>query len=278
MTNTNRKFGIEIELFLGQMDGYWHGVGVTSSHNVPINEYDGQQFDWNPRVRRQIDVELVDGWAFHLDGSCGFEVVSPPTNSMDTIKTQVAKLLESGMPISFRRTGLHIHVDAGDYELDNLLTIGRFCRSFDRAIFSYMGKGRQNTEYARFMAMDNKKLQACAASVHRANKVNKGARDTIQRYKALNLDAFGRHGTIEFRYSEGTLDLTKMEAMVHLYVGIVNWCKANMWGSIKMPSKLSEKRLFLLDLVGVPEPFRSKLLSAANIHPVTKKPVEVQIK
>jgi hypothetical protein len=275
MEDFARKFGVEIELWVGRIDETnWMSISKQQPKTITITHWAGSQFAYTPsKVKDFYHVRLHDGWVFHLDASCNFEVVSPPIQSMDSVRKQVEAIVASRMPIAFKNTGLHIHVDAGDYGFDELLNIGRFCRSFDRAIFSFMNPGRTNGRFCRFMAMNDERIRQSAKIVVQAMR---GSAENIGRYKGLNLDAFAKHRTVEFRYSEGTLDLLKIESLTRLYIGIVNWCKANRFGSLEMPKKLADKRRFLLDLVGVDGDYRAKLLEATNIHPVTAEKVLVK--
>jgi hypothetical protein len=79
------------------------------------------------------------------------------------------------------------------------------------------------------------------------------------RYRGCNITSYDKHGTVEYRYSEGIMDYDKIRALVDLFVNITEYAathKGNI--KVKSPRKKEEKRRFLLKLVGVtPETFNT---------------------
>ena len=104
--------------------------------------------------------------------------------------------------------------------------------------------------------MSNKKLNA----TYKSNQKFSGSGGA--RYVGCNITSYDKHGTIEFRYSEGTGDYDKIRALVDLFTKITDFV-ANNKGNIrrKSPRTTEKKRIFLLDLIGVTVENQTKLLN-----------------
>ena len=233
---TSRTFGVEIE-----MNGSFGRI-----YGKP---------DWveggNRNNRKKI--HLQPGWKCVEDGSCGSEFVSPPLCDTLPIERQIGDILLSGFDVKFEKAGLHVHVGAHDLTRHNCLELAQFCRHYERAIYSFVHPKRMKDEYCRPFWMSNADMNS---SYNPETKLTNG-----NRYRGCNITSYDKHGTIEYRYSESTIDYAKIKALVDLFVKITDYV-ANNKGNLrcKSPRKLKEKRIFLLDLVGVLPESRKKLI------------------
>ncbi len=237
---TSRPFGVEIELkgYLRQNENRpgW----VTSRRNY------GHYGDI-------IEVQLAPGWKFTPDMSCGIEFVSPPIVDTSPIFKQLKYITDSGLDIDFRRCGLHVHVSCTDMEKPELAYIAKFCRHFDRTIFSYMHPLRLKDTFCRTLSKSDTTINM---ELNPARSLG-----VIERYKGCNIASYDTFGTVEFRYAESTLDYERICALIDLYIRIVEFSHANQGKRIKSPRNSKEKRIFLLDIIGMTnEVYRSKLL------------------
>lgn len=247
MRRMSRVFGVEIEL-CAELKTVQHKnrkIVIENQHQMPHlswNARDEMRFaesmlasHGTPFPRGQFD--LLPGWKQVRDGSCGSELVSPPIIDMWSVREMLHRVEESGIKYTLEDTGLHVHVQAIDYDDDMLANVAKFCRHFDRAIYSFMDKQRIHNSYCRPVGKSNQRLQ---------QDITKGL-TSMDRYRGCNIAAFEKHGTIEFRYAEGTVNPDRIEALVELYTSIVDWCVA--YEPVKSPKKIVDKRAFLLDML-----------------------------
>ena len=240
---TGRTFGVELELN-GNLNHLCDKIGFASNYEyTTYKHYEGY-----------VEIELQPGWKVVYDGSCGCEFVSPPLVDTTPIMRQICAIKSSGFPIGFRDTGLHVHVGAQDLGRTNLIEMAQFCRHFSKSIYSFVHPSRVKSEYCQPMQMSDVKLRA-------DYDISKRMHGDI-RYRGCNITAYDKHGTIEFRYSEGTLDYNKICALVDLFIKITDYV-ANNKGNVKVksPRTKEQKRRFLLNLIGVRDETRTVLLN-----------------
>lgn len=255
----SRVFGVELEINSEQLLIHHTAVGPIIAPNRP-NTYNmslSERRRWNEEgIHPRGSLKLLPGWKQVYDGSCGAEFVSPPINSTSSVAIMCDRIKRSGLRYSFHDTGLHVHVQALDLEGLDLLNLGKFCRHFDRAIWSLMTPGRDKSEYCQPYRVNDDYIerQAMAASEGR----NFGTR-----YFGINLMAFPKHGTVEFRYAKGTLDPERIEALVEFYTKVVDWVKES-YCIVKSPKIVTQKRRFMLDLVGISRYNRNLLLKGVS--------------
>lgn len=238
MTKLQRVVGVEIEM---------------------CGDYLNREYG-NPYLYRSssgASVKLEPGWKYSADPSCGIEFISPPLVDLESIHRMVANIKSSGLNQNFNKSGLHVHVGVWDFSDTDVENMAKFCRHFDRAIFSFMAPHRLADKFCRPVAMSNRDISAAK---------NSGFRN-IERYKGCNTQAYAEKGTIEFRYSESTLDVERIEALIDFYTKICDFVKMNSGAKVNSPRKTEDKRIFLLDLIGVAHATKIKLLSVKYQKP-----------
>lgn len=205
--NIKRKFGVEIEY-----------VGIERKHII--------------NALKKINVKCVSErythktatyWKIVDDGSIveqpqyRGELVSPPLKGSKGLK-QLGKVVQAinnaGANVN-RSCGLHVHVDASDLSPNQILYVSQRYGKFEKEIDQFMAPWRSNNTYARTL---NKTYHTNVARMIRRNMkihgVNfKSAASFADRYRKVNIASFNRHGTIEFRQHEGTVDFER----------IINW-------------------------------------------------------
>ena len=81
------------------------------------------------------------------------------------------------------------------------------------------------------------------------------------RYLKLNLEAFGRYGTVEFRQHSGTLNGEKAEAWIGLLVALVNSAKRGRSCGLLPSGQVDRATSFAHMLKRVPEKYRAALIA-----------------
>lgn len=250
---TLRAFGVELEL-----NGQVNTTGDGRTYYLS-NRWDR----YRPHEGTKMIV-LPPGWRFVADGSCGIEFISPPSTDTIVVRRFIRNLHDSCIPkyTTFQQCGLHVHVGATDLEPAEVLNVGRFCRYFDRAIYSFFDKGRKKNQYCRPIMMSDDAIRRMVDHPSDAN-----------RYLGCNINAMSRHGTIEFRYSEGHLDIDKIEAMVDLFTRIVEFGRTG--NRLTCKPNLEAKRQYLLDYIGALPETRALFLRTKVSEPEERQNIAV---
>ena len=152
---------------------------------------------------------LNTNWTSVYDGSVrGAEVVSP---ILDEIRLNeaatVSRLLTLAGGKVDRSTGYHVHIGARDVlALEHIAQWYLNWNAVHAAIGALVAPSRLNNSYCK--AVDAAHAEANAERIRNGN-VSDFRGD---RYQSFNLMAYDRHGTLEIRLHQGTLNGTKAVA------------------------------------------------------------------
>jgi hypothetical protein len=192
----NRSFGIEVECFGCTMEVAKSAIEAAGI-GINIEGYNHQ---------------LRSDWKIVTDASVnnGFEVVSPILSGNDGLN-QVRKVARALISVGARvdkRCGFHVHVDARDLSGADLAHCVRRYAAHENQIDTFMPNSRRGTlnSYCRSMTPVVDVLEGTIPSAS-ARAVAGRVHD---RFYKLNLCAYLRHSTIEFRQHSGTVDARKM--------------------------------------------------------------------
>jgi hypothetical protein len=215
---TTRRFGIEIEakgLNTHQASRALTAAGVANRH-------EGHTHNGRPGV---------SAWSVCYDGSLSgsaFEAVAPPARDTDQIAPVCEALRSAGARVD-RECGLHVHVEIADYTIDDWKRLARLWLSAERALDHVLARSRRggNNRYCLSnLSLRRRSLAQAHAAIAEASTVREVAHEvTHGRYYKFNPLAFWRHGTVEFRAHQGTLNATKISAWVRLMIGLVDAAK-----------------------------------------------------
>lgn len=158
------------------------------------------------------------GWKLQRE-HCGSEIISPILEGYKgllELRRQV-KLL-STIPvsrISFERCGLHVHIDIQDFCLGDLKRLLILSTRFNNVIFALMDGNRWDNRHAKQCGFKEK-------DIHKIKEWNDiRATQPYGRYHGLNLHAFEKHGTAEFRYASGTFNWQIVYSLTAMYLRMV---------------------------------------------------------
>lgn len=212
---TNRKFGVEIEL-TGTSEN--RVVTAFRNANIPMKDYDYDYDDEDsihaasPKWKIVEDGSLSDG---------GFEVVSPilsGAEGMSQLVLAVHTLVSVGAVVD-RSCGLHVHVDARQLNIQTIANIVYRYSKFENQIDSFMppSRRRSNSEYCNSVRSMFEYGPPLNEMISRGKRVL----GSYDRYHKVNLAAYARHGTIEFRQHSGTVNAMKIKNWVQFCLEFV---------------------------------------------------------
>lgn len=223
----NQRFGVEIEAYgctKEKLARELREAGIS----VSISDYSHATTSFWKLVS--------DG---SLDGNNTFELVSPilvGENGLKELET-VCWVLEFCQVKVNRSCGFHVHFDASGFDIDTWKNLALSYKHIEQLIDSFMPESRRNNRYCRALNGIDDHIIRSADTISELQRAFRN-----DRYYKLNLEAFSRHRTVEFRQHSGTIDFTKMEKWVHFLNGLIIFAKTGT-----LPQRATLERLSFLD-------------------------------
>ena len=186
-----------------------------------------------------------DTWKIVPDGSVslGWELVSPPLSGIDAraqIQTVCRILRENGCYVN-RSTGLHVHHDASDMTAKQLANVAEIYKTHQPTIDQMVSPSRRDAGFARningFQHWEIASMRDNTNPARFCGVANGGGRMYV-----VNFNAYLRHGTVEFRQHQGSLNATKIWNWVVFTQAIMSRARTRR---SKAPSQRS--------MVGIPQ-------------------------
>lgn len=204
-------------------------------------------------VSARKNVDLLNfcsatGAGLHTDGSCGWEIVTPPVygDGIESTLISLAQAFKTAQALFSPRCGIHVHVDAKDLYWSDIYSLSTLWVKIEPIMFHIGGWTRKDNHFcaphgtalAYALAQKDKKsaILACSvngylknARIYPIGKKNRG------RYCSLNLVPWiaGRKAnycasdtTIEFRLHENSNSGERVTTWAKLCVAIVDFAKA----------------------------------------------------
>ena len=233
-----KRFGVEASDHLTDAQAYFLFCDLLSKQGVEYREYEGLlrerrtvnllpiysfgvEFEMLVRNRQELerklaqlglpafqtgyDHQMTNSWKIGQDGSIrnepGYEpveLVSPKlfgAQGFDAVRKMLGAAGEIGSKVN-SSCGFHVHVDAWNWDTGLMLEIAKVWAKIEAPVLWYLvSPSRRNNRYCKRLETDD---LAMLAEGH-----------LTDRYKSLNLCAFQRHKTIEFRLHNGTAEPQK---------------------------------------------------------------------
>jgi hypothetical protein len=217
MLNTNFKYGVEIEFInadLREVERTMRDAGidvVREGYNHTTRNH------WKIVTDQTVS---TGGYSYSQGLGNGGELVSPILCGDDGLRELEAALaaLNSHPDVSIdRRCGLHVHVSWDNMQSDHIQQIVRRYAKYEHIIDGWMPRSRRGSS-----------SRWCSSTVdHTVERVRNMSdlssyRAGINRDCKVNLDAYARHGTIEFRQHSGTTDFNKISNWVKFLLAFVD--------------------------------------------------------
>lgn len=209
----NRTFGVEIEC-----------IGITAAVACEAIRALGLPCEvegYNHNTRNHWKI-VTDGSVRDNRGNPGIEVVSPVLRGeagMIALK-RVADALNVAGATANKTCGLHVHVGASDLNIDEIKMIVKRYAEHESVIDSFMPVSRRldNNTYLKGMGYW---MNTYASQLAACTNTSAILGRSWDRYFKVNLAAFVRQNTIEFRQHSGTVSSTKIENWVLFVLNFV---------------------------------------------------------
>ncbi len=257
-------FGIEIEMtgisraHAGQVIAKHFGHSNVG-HEFGYDAYtvlDDQGRKWKAESDDSINTRGAFG---HGNPGVGFqcEVVSPVLNyeDIETVQEIVRELKAAGA-VSDPSCGIHVHVGAEDFKVQNLINVvnimaskedmiykaleiperraGRWCQKVDAILLRKLAARKPRTiDQLKDIWYDT---LACGET--------RSAHYNSSRYHGINLHAYWTKGTVEFRLFNATMHAGKIKAYIQFCLAVANQALTQTKASAKKTVTDNEKYAF----------------------------------
>ena len=203
----HHRFGVEIEAYncpRSRLAEELENAGIR----VAVERYN---HDMRPHWKLTTDSSL--------SGNDTFELVSPilvGENGLGELET-VCWVLETCAVKVNDSCGLHIHMDAADFNMNTWKNLAFNYKRLEPVIDSFMPRSRR----------DNNRYCKSLRSISETDIMNATTLGELQevfsnnRYYKLNLQAYPAHQTVEFRQHSGTINFMKIEKWIRFVSGMI---------------------------------------------------------
>lgn len=217
----DRTFGIEIEFYNAD---HYELVAAMANRGIDchIEGYNhDSRFHW----------KIVSDSSVH-GRNCG-ELVSPVLRGalgMNQVKLVCEALAETGAKVN-KSCGLHVHYGVDDLNVEDFKRVASFYSTNVTLIESFLARSRRDNFYCRVHNSSELSRIASASTVEELTTV----RVSGDRYHAVNFQAYTRHGTIEFRQHQGTVEFLKISAWIYFGMAVIRSCKVRVsaWDTLQ---------------------------------------------
>lgn len=209
MTLPNRQFGVELEY-------------TGCARNVLRRVFAENSIDCSEDSRIQLDK-----WAVVYDGSVtdaelhGGEVVSPILCGDDGIASikRILDLIKENLGRVDKSCGFHVHVNAKDLSIEELKFVVYRYERFQASIDMFMKENRRSDRYNNYCGKYGKDIE----DVRYLDSLEQLSE--IDRYYNINIAAYEKYGTVEFRQYCGTLNFEEIKNWIIFCVSFVEESK-----------------------------------------------------
>lgn len=222
--NLARRFGVEIECI------------SPVSHSA---------------LQSALESAGLSGWRVKYDGSLpggGAEIVGPPLSGEDGIaQVRVAcrVLREQGCTVT-RQCGLHVHHEIRDVTVTQVKTLARLWSDNQDMIDGLVAPSRRdgrNSYCGRLSDEDLRRLDRC-------REMSQISSAFATRYRTMNLQKYGRYGTVEIRQHQGTLDAEKIVTWIEFGQAMIEQARCASAFQATRVTQLVENLAHLSDTAG----------------------------
>ena len=207
----NRNFGIEIEAYNCTRERLAREL-TAAGINVQVEGYN--------------HTDHTDHWKLVTDSSLSgnntFELVSPILHGEQGLEEleKVCWVLDLCNAKVNDTCGLHVHMDAAEFDLSTWKNLILTYKRLEGVIDNFMPRSRRNNHYCKTLTTISE------VKINRASNISDlRAAFSHNRYHKVNLEAYTRHRTVEFRQHGGSTNFTKMSAWIHFLAKMITFAK-----------------------------------------------------
>jgi hypothetical protein len=207
----NRNFGIEIEAYNCTRERLARELNAAGIR-VQVEGYN--------------HTDHADHWKLvtdsSLQGNDTFELVSPILHGEQGIEEleKVCWVLDLCNAKVNDSCGLHVHMDAAEFDLHTWKNLIITYKRLEKVIDNFMPQSRRDNRYCQNLTSISE------ATINRASNIGElRAAFDYNRYHKINLEAYARHRTVEFRQHGGSTNFTKMSAWIHFLAKMITFAK-----------------------------------------------------
>lgn len=207
----NRNFGVEIEAYNCTRERLAREL-TAAGINVQVEGYN--------------HTDHTDHWKLVTDSSLSgnntFELVSPILHGEQGLEEleKVCWVLDLCNAKVNDTCGLHVHMDAAEFDLTTWKNLIITYKRLEGVIDNFMPHSRRNNHYCQTLTTISE------AKINRASNISDlRAAFSHNRYHKVNLEAYARHRTVEFRQHGGSTNFTKMSAWIHFLSKMITFAK-----------------------------------------------------
>ncbi|MET3035827.1 amidoligase family protein [Chryseobacterium sp. NRRL B-14859] len=213
-----RKFGVEIEFF-GAQD-------TALNQNFRASGLEVRNESYNHSTRPH--------WKFVSDGSIrgnnAKEMVSPVLQGTEGLKDfrKACKALRLSNAQVNTTCGVHVHLDANDYSIENFKTLLKNQFLIENKIDKMMPKSRRGNRNHYCKGYRSNSQEVFFRNIDNCTTVNMLDRLFVNRYFKLNILSYQRHGTVEFRQHGASTNFLKIKNWILICARLVEFSKQNI--------------------------------------------------
>jgi hypothetical protein len=217
--DSRRTFGVEIECIFPTQESIRAFIDdVNSNSSVEIRE-EGYNHATRPHWKLVTDSSV----RATTKPGVGREVVSPILKGAAG-KKQLKVILETlkahGVYVN-KTCGIHVHFGAKDFKIADFRRIVQLYKNHEDEIDQMVSKSRRGDRNRYCGTLRH----VSDIDIANANSVSALDRIIGGRYHKLNLASFVRHGTVEFRQHQGSIEYGKISQWIDFGMCMMRWAR-----------------------------------------------------
>lgn len=250
-------------LFVARMQTKVQAVQTTTyTYGVEIECYNVDKYELIELLRtRGVDCcdegynhttrthyKMVSDSSIH--GASPVEIVTPVLKDLASLKVVCDSLAYVGARVN-RSCGLHVHIGAESFTPRQVFNIAMNYDMCWSAICSFMPQSRRHNAYCEKM----KGYELSGILNHVNGTIMDMTYEVNDRYNAVNLKAYQRHRTIEFRQHSGTIEFEKISNWIKFITALVEFSRDGL---------VSDKKIRVEELNFLPEEVKNYYIERAR--------------
>lgn len=218
--DSNRTFGVEIECIFPTNESINEFIDdINNNSNLEIR-FVGYNHTTSAAWKMVTDASVRST----TKPGIGREVVSPILKGADgkrQLKTILECMKKHGVYIN-KTCGLHVHFGAKDFKAADFRKLAHIYKQHEAEIDKMVSpsrRGQCGNQYCQGLDhISHWQIENCASVRQLDSKLG-------GRYHKINFAAFVRHGTVEFRQHQGSIDFEKISQWIDFGMCMMRWAK-----------------------------------------------------